>query len=436
MKVKIGIRREDKNEWERRVPLIPRHVKHLVRGNKIEIVIQPSEIRIFDDNMYWQAGAQLVEDLSECEIILGVKEIPEEFIEPGKTYIFFSHTIKGQEYNMPLLKRMMDLACSLIDYETVVDDEGKRLIFFGRFAGIAGMIDTLWAYGKRFKWEGVNTPFDKIKMANEYDSLEDAKVQIAEIGESIKKEGLPDSKPIVCGITGYGNVSRGAQEIMDLLPYEEISPAELLRKDVSNLPQDRIIKVVFKESDMVELIYPGRGFELQDYYKNPVKYRSRFEQYLPLMDILLNCIYWTPDYPRVVTKDWVQRAWSDNKVPRLKVIGDISIDIGGSIECSVEATHPGDPVYIYDPVKDIAVYGVEGDGPVIMAVDNLPCELSHEASETFSDALVGFIPDLVKVDFDAAFENLTLPDPLKRAMILHKGKLTPDYQYLKDFLNQ
>ena len=147
MKRVIGIRREDKNEWERRVPLIPADVDQLAKEHKIEFVVQPSPIRIFKNEEYHSAGATISEDLATCSAVFAVKEIPEELFQEGKTYIFFSHTIKGQEHNMPMLKKMMEKKCQLIDYEKVADDKGRRLIFFGNFAGYAGMIDTLWALG-------------------------------------------------------------------------------------------------------------------------------------------------------------------------------------------------------------------------------------------------------------------------------------------------
>jgi len=156
MKYKIGIRREDKNRWERRVPLIPKHVKELIESHGIDVTLQPSSIRIFSDEEYLQAGAKIQEDLSACHIIFAVKEIPADFFQPGKTYVFFSHTIKGQKKNMPMLKRMMELGCNLIDYEKVIDEKGRRLIFFGRHAGLAGMIDTLWALERRLTWEGTS----------------------------------------------------------------------------------------------------------------------------------------------------------------------------------------------------------------------------------------------------------------------------------------
>ena len=158
MKNLIGIRREDK-DWESRAPLTPDHIKELSGKGDIAFVVQRAKKRAFPEEEYEKAGAKICDSLLECPVILGIKEIPSEFFEKGKTYLFFSHTIKGQDYNMAMLKKMMDMECNLIDYERIVNEAGKRLLFFGNYAGLAGMVDTLWALGKRFEWEGIKTPF-------------------------------------------------------------------------------------------------------------------------------------------------------------------------------------------------------------------------------------------------------------------------------------
>ena len=435
MSLRIGIRREDRNEWERRVPLTPDDVRKLIEDG-VEVWLQPSSIRVFPDEDYRRVGAVISEDLSSCPVILAVKEIPVDFYEPNKTYVFFSHTIKGQDYNMPLLKLMMELKCNLIDYELVTDDKKRRLIFFGRHAGLAGMIDSLWALGKRLEWEGVPNAFGLIKMAHEYQSLEEAESHISKVSKRLKQEGIPYvTVPIICGFAGYGNVSQGAQEIFDLLPFEEIAPGELSAVNpASPAAQEGIFKVVFKEEDMVEPRDAEDSFELQDYYQNPQKYRSRFEEYLQHLTMLINCIYWDARYPRLVTLDYLRRVYSTPHPPPLRVIGDISCDIDGSVQCTVKGTDPGNPVYVYNPLAGTARDGWEGYGPVVMAVDNLPCELALEASCFFSEVLIAFIPDLLKADYDVPLEEIGLPGELRRAIILHKGELTPDYKYLGKYL--
>ena len=170
MKNVLGIRREDKNEWERRVPLIPEDIKELQKKYGIKTIVQPSPIRIFSDEEYKNTGAEISEDLSEAVIVFAVKEIPKDLLGQGKTYVFFSHTIKGQPYNMNMLKRLMDLKCNLIDYERVVNEKNMRLIFFGRHAGLAGMIEAFYAFGQKMKLKGYNTPFAKVKQAYQYGS--------------------------------------------------------------------------------------------------------------------------------------------------------------------------------------------------------------------------------------------------------------------------
>ncbi|MCK4903343.1 MAG: hypothetical protein KAS35_01540 [Candidatus Marinimicrobia bacterium] len=433
--MRIGIRIEDKNEWEARVPIIPNDVKKLV-SNGIEVLLQPSPIRIFSDQEYIDAGATISEDLSSCSVLLAVKEIPINFIEKGKTYVFFSHTIKGQDYNMPLLQKMMDAKTQLIDYERIINENGQRLIFFGRHAGLAGMIDSLWALGKRVESEDGQNPFSKIKKTFEYQGLDNAKRQIGKIADEIAKNGIPKEMcPLICGFSGYGNVSQGAQEIFDILPHEEISPQELLsNQNLFDEAKHILYKVVFKESDLVEPKNSEQKFELQDYYDNPDKYKSKFERYLPKLTILMNCIYWDTPYPRLITLDYLRKVWMEPGNKKLKVIGDISCDIDGAIQCTLKSTEPGNPVYVYNPINSTINDGVEGIGPVIMAVDNLPCELAEEASKSFSKVLVDFIPDLVKADYNDSFENLKLPNELRAGMILYRGKLTSEYKYLEKYL--
>jgi len=436
MKNVVGIRREDKNIWERRVPLIPLHVKELIQKHSLEVWVQSSKIRVFPDEAYSREGAIIKEDMSSCPIIFAVKEIPLHFFEKGSIYIFFSHTIKGQPYNMAMLKRMMDLKCTLIDYERIVNEQGLRILFFGRQAGQAGMVETLWALGQRLDYEGKQNPFATLKQAYKYRNLAAAKEEIAEIGRQINKYGLDSSLvPLVCGVAGYGNVSQGAQEVFDTLPLEIIEPEEIEKffKD-RNYSSNKLYKVIFKEEHMVEPISSEDKFELQDYYNNPQRYKSIFESYIPFLTILVNCIYWTPQFPRFVTKKFLKQLWGSNYPPRLRVIGDISCDVEGSIECTVKSTSPDKPVFLYNPIEERIIDGVEGNGVVVMAIDNLPAEISIESSEFFSSSLKPFVPDIAKADFSKDFENCDLPPAIKKAVIIYRGKLTPDYEYMKKFI--
>ncbi|RLG10045.1 hypothetical protein DRN73_08955 [Candidatus Pacearchaeota archaeon] len=430
---KIGIRRETKNIWEGRTPLIPEHVKELKEKYNILTYIQPSKIRVFKDEEYQEAGAIVKENLSECQIIFGVKEMPVDFFEENKIYIFFSHTIKGQKYNMPMLKRIMDLNCTLIDYEKITDENGNRLIFFGYHAGLAGMIDTLWALGKRYEYEGIKTPFSKIKNAFKYQTLENVEKDFKEIAKEIEENGFPEEiSPVVIGITGRGHVSKGAQHIVKLLPYIQIE-AKDLKNIIKNYQKNCIYLIVFKPEERVKHI-EGKTFSKEDYYKNPSKYISRFDEYLPYLTVLANGIYWEPKFPKLVTKKHIKELFEKYENPKLKVIGDITCDIEGSIEITLKATDPGNPCFVYDPFTETIKDGIEGKGIVVMAVDNLPAELSKDASVFFSNILKNYVPNIVNADYSKSFENLNLPPEIKRAVIVHNGKLTPDFEYLKEYL--
>ena len=209
---------------------------------------------------------------------------------------------------MPLLKKMMELKCNLIDYERIVDESNRRLIFFGKYAGIAGMVETLHALGQKLKLKGFKTPLERIKQAYQYDSIEEATKVLKEVGNQIKDEGIDkELQPLVVGFAGYGNVSKGAQEIFDLLPVKSITPNELanLKKFSKDELSKNLFKVVFKEEDLVK---PKDGkFHLQDYYDHPEKYEGKFEEYIPNLTVIVNCIYWTNRYPRLVTKEFSKK---------------------------------------------------------------------------------------------------------------------------------
>jgi len=433
----IGIRRESKNRWEMRAPLTPENVLRLVNDYEVNFIVQPSDLRTFATEDYQDAGARIDEDLGEADIVLGIKEVPIHELQKGKNYMFFSHTIKGQEHNMPMLRKLMDLGCTLFDYEKIVDEHNKRLIFFGRHAGLAGMVDTLWALGRRLEWEGVRNPFSSIMKAHEYGDMPGIREHISSIGRLIATHGIPYSlRPFVIGIAGAGNVSKGAQEILDLLPVKEISPKELSTLKKRKDSGTNIYKVIFNEWDIVEPIKEGMEFELQDYYDHPEKYRPVFDQYLPLLNVLMNCIYWDERYPRLLTKEKAKELYSDHRSPRLRIVGDISCDVEGGIEANIKATSPESPVYVYDPWENRAIPGWKGTGPVILAVDNLPCEVPKESSEYFGDKLKDFIPALTSADLDSEFEELKLPTPIMKSLILYKGKLTEPYRYMEDYLKE
>ena len=432
MNFTLGIRREDKNIWEKRVPIIPNHVKELKEKYGINTIIQPSNIRIFKDKNYKDNQAKVDENLKDAKVIFAVKEIPINFFEKNKTYVFFAHITKGQKYNIPMLKKMIDLGCNLIDYEKISDEKNRRLVFFGRYAGLAGMVDTLWAFGQRMKHKKIKNPINQVKQTICYKDLNEIKNHFRKIGIEIQKQGLSDNiSPMVVGFAGYGNVSKGAQEILDILPTTEISPKELGTLD-KNYSNKTIYKVVFKEKDTVEPISLNKKFNLQEYYTNPELYRSVFSSYIPFLSILMNCIYWEERYPRLITKEFIKEHYSKNM--KLQLIGDISVDINGAIEITNKITTTGSPVFVYNPQKDNIADNYKDEGIVIMAVDNLPCELPKESSIEFSSTLLTFIPNIVKADFNTDFESLDLPSEIKKAVILYHGKLTPNYKYISKYI--
>ncbi len=435
MKHIIGIRHEDKYLMERRVALIPAHIKKLIAEGGLEFIVEKSPKRIFKAEEFENAGAKMVTDLSPASVVFGVKEMPISFFEKGKTYIFFSHVIKGQAYNMPMLKAMMEKGVNLIEYEKVTDELGRRLIFFGKFAGLAGMINSLWALGVRLQAMGLETPFAKLRQSHTYDSLEEAKEDIRKVGLEIAAKGLPSEIcPLTIGFTGYGNVSMGAQEIAGLLPSMEVSPEELLTlKGRKDLPNNVIFKTVFKEWDLSQPNDANAEFELQHYYKQPEEYHNVFEQYVPHLSILMNCMYWAEQYPRILTNEYLKKLFSEGN-NKLRVIGDVTCDPDGSIQCTHKGTEIEDPVFVYNPMTGEASMGFEGEGILDMAVDILPSELPRESSVAFSNALVGYVKAIAEADYNVPFAELDIPGPVKRAMILYQGKLTPDYEYISEYL--
>ncbi len=429
----IGIRHEDKYKMERRTPLTPKHVKKLIQNYNLKFCIEKSQKRIFKDNEYLETGAKVCDHLDECSVIMGVKEMPVDFFQENKTYIFFSHVIKGQAYNMPMLKKMMTLKCNLIDYEKVSDEMGRRLIFFGRYAGLAGMINTLWSLGLRLKEEGFETPLLNIKQTYTYDSLEEARKDISRAGQEILEKGLPkEICPLTIGFTGYGNVSNGAQEIAALLPLKEIEPYELANIAQKDIVTNVIYKSIFKEHHLVKH-KDQQEFDLQEYYTQPDKYRSVFEQYIPNLSVLMNCMYWDEKYPKLLTREYLKDTFRNGK-PKLIAVGDITCDIDGSVESTVKGAEIEDPVYMYNPENETIQSGVKGNGLLMMTVDILPSELPRESSFTFGDALFPFVKSIAETDFSLPTDELPLPGPIKNALILHNGKLTRDYKYIERFL--
>ena len=432
---RVGIRREDKSRFERRAAVSPEKMKELTSDGALEFVVEPSPIRVFGDDEYARAGAQVSENLADCDIILGVKEIPPDKLLPNMAYMFFSHTIKGQDYNMPMLQRILDLGCTLIDYERIVDEQGRRLVFFGYHAGLAGMIDTLWVLGLRLARAGIPSAFEEVMQALEYRDLSEACAAVTRAGERISRDGLSASlAPFVVGFSGYGNVSRGAQYVFDHLPHRNLDPMQLpsLFNSEMTTRNDLVYKVVFREEHMASRKDGGR-FELQEYFERPELFRGIFHRHVPYLSSLVNCIYWNTPYPRLVTRSQIQELARSGNL-RMKVIGDISCDIEGSIEMTTDATGQEKPVLVYDPATDGVTNSMEGEGLAIVAVDNLPAELPLDSTVHFGDSLGPFLQVLGSLDRAVPFEQLELRPELKGAIIAWNGALTPQYEYIAQYL--
>jgi len=432
----IAIRKETKDKTQQRAPLTPTHVRELVRKHKITVIVEPWEQRIFKDREYQKAGATLSSDLWDANVIFGVKEIAPEYLYDNKAHCFFTHTIKGQSYNMGMLQHILHRRITLMDYELVHDREGKRLIFFSDFAGYAGMIDSLWAMGQRLNSEGIRNPFSSIKYATKYESLASAEEAFQEVGEKIWKSGLPGSiVPFICGFTGYGRVATAAQKMFDLLPTVEIEPENLRAFYLAGRFSNRVLyKVNFRKPDMFHHKRANKKFDPVEFQTYPERFTNRFEQFVPMLSMIVNGVYWEPRFPKLVTKKYMKALYKKETHPRLRVIGDITCDIDGSIELTVKETNATNPVYVYEPVSSVVRDGVEGRGPVILAVDKLPTELPREASEHFGSALLPFVPALARKNYQRELNTLTLPAPFQSAVIAHQGKLAPRYAYLKKYL--
>jgi len=432
----IAIRKENIEETEKRSPLSPQQVRKLINEHSVNVFIEPWPNRHFEDDAYKQSGAMISEKLDDANVILGVKEIPIEDLQPNKACVFFSHTIKGQAYNMPLLQAVLDKKITLMDYEKVMDDSGRRLIFFGPYAGLAGAINAIWLLGERLLLEGIENPFSVVKQANQYNTLDEAKSDLEKVRKSIEKNGLPNTgKPWIIAITGNGTVSKGAQEIVDILPVQEISPAYFLELlHFQNFDLNVLYKVIIDCDNFVKPVDPNDLFDWQDYFGHPEKYRADFVKYLKQITVLINGIFWDKMYPKLVTKKDLKELYTNEEDPNLKIIADITCDVEGSIECNLKSTASDNPSYVYNPFDGTINDGIEGKGPVIMAVDKLPSELPAESTEFFGASLIPFVPALARADFSKDFDNLEIPAEFKRAVIAHQGKLTPDFEYLKKYL--
>lgn len=427
---RVVIRAEDKNCWEGRTPLTPDDSRELLAD--CGMYVQKSDIRCFSEEAYKLAGCGICEDYEDADIVIGVKEIPKEKLLPEKIYLFFSHCIKGQNNGIQLVKKIMEGNSTLIDYERIVDKNNQRLIAFGKYAGHAGAVDTLWLLGEQLKARGYETAFGKCKRAIHYKDLKHAKAELRSIGEELKEQNKKQNSPaVIIGIFGYGSVSKGAEEILSCLPINVIEPAQI--KDVyenKDTYDSNLFLCIFRSDHLVRH-KENKSFTKTDYYNKPTEYTSDFEQYVKYLSVIINGLYWDVNGPSIVTWDMLQRLYQNENDPRLAVIADISCDKQGAIECNMKYTDIDHPHYYIDPLKKSISDFPKDHAVAVLAVDNFPAELSLDASVYFSSILKGYLKDIVSADYRLPLDSNGLPQEIRKAVIVYNGELTPDYKYLE-----
>ncbi|NWQ73897.1 AASS protein, partial [Columbina picui] len=441
----LAIRREDVNAWERRAPLAPKHVKELTQMG-YKVLVQPSNRRAIHEKDYVKAGSIIQEDISEASLIVGVKRPPEDKLIPKKNYAFFSHTIKAQEANMHLLDEILRQEIRLFDYEKMVDHKGMRVVAFGKWAGVAGMINILHGLGLRFLALGHHTPFMHIGMAHNYRNSSQAVQAVRDAGYEISLGLMPKSVgPLTFVFTGTGNVSKGAQEMFSALPYEFVEPHEL--KEVSRSGGTPYLRKVYGTvlSRHHHLIRKHDGlYDPVDYDRHPELYTSRFNTDIaPYTTCLINGIYWEQNTPRLLSRQDAQKLLAPVKpaaaavegcpeLPhKLLAICDISADAGGSIEFMTECTTIDNPFCMYDADQHIIHDSVEGSGILMCSIDNLPAQLPIEATEYFGDMLFPYIEEMLLSEGSDPLESQNYSSVVRDAVIASNGSLTAKYEYIR-----
>jgi alanine dehydrogenase len=396
--LKIGILREGKVPPDKRVPFSPEQCRHIMNNFPVHIVVQPSVKRCFSDAEYKSHGIEVSEKIDKCDVLMGIKEVPVQELIKNKTYFFFSHTIKKQPHNRKLLQKMLALNITMIDYETLTDIKGNRLVAFGRYAGIVGAYNAFRAYGEKF---GVF----KLKPAHQCANR-------MELEKQLLKCKLPANFKIA--VTGTGRVSKGCLEILEALKIKQVLPDDYLKKNY-NYPVFTVLS-----SEHYNKRKDKKKFDKADFYKNPRHYQSDFLKYALQTDMYIPCHFWNSNAPVILEK-------KDYKINgfKIKIIADISCDVGGPIASTLRASTIADPFYGYDPQNECEADFYSPHTIGVMAVDNLPCELPKDASIDFGEVLIQKILPL-----------LTGKDPdniIPRATICSQGKLTKYYAYLSDY---
>jgi alanine dehydrogenase len=398
--MKFGIIKERKNPPDRRVVFTPEELVRLQSDYPDAIVkVESSDIRVFPDEDYSKLGIEVAEDISDCEVFFGVKEIPVDYLIPNKKYFFFSHTIKKQPYNRKLLQAILEKNIELYDHETIVDANNKRLIGFGRYAGIVGAYNGFRAFG--IKYELFNLP-----KAETLNSKEDLIVRL-------RRQILPNLKIV---LTGHGKVGMGAKEILDGMKIKQVSVDDFLNKVYS--------QPVYTQIDVLDYNkrIDGQVLDNKDFYTNPQAYTSNFERFTKVADIFMAGHFHGNNAPDILTQDMLKAA--DCKI---KVVADISCDVDGPIACTIKASTIAEPFFGYLPSEHKEVPYTHPGSIMVMSVDNLPCELPKDASEGFGEM---FMKHVIPAFFNGDKDGI-----LQRAKITENGKLTPRFAYLQDYVD-
>jgi alanine dehydrogenase len=398
--MKFGIIKERKNPPDRRVVFSPERLAEFKNLFPQAILkVESSDIRIFPDEKYFEKGIEINLDLNDCDVLIGVKEVPKEALIPNKKYFFFSHTIKKQPYNRDLLRTILEKNIELYDHETIVDANNKRLIGFGRYAGIVGAYNGIRAFGLKFEL------FNLAKA----EVLPDQNALI----ERLKRNQLPNIKIV---LTGSGKVAYGAKEMLDAMKIKEVSVENYLTKTYAE-PVYTFIDVLDynKRKD-------GEASSKADFYTNPTEYVSDFERFSEMSDMFIAGHFYGNNAPIILSKEMLRSPKC-----KLKVVADVSCDIDGPVACTIKPSTIADPIYGYLPSEDKEVSYTHPSAIVVMAVDNLPCELPKDASEGFGEV---FLERVIP-----AFYNNDADGVLERAKMTENGKLTPRFAYLQDFVD-
>ncbi|WP_316633488.1 NAD(P)-dependent oxidoreductase [uncultured Flavobacterium sp.] len=398
--MKFGIIKERKSPPDRRVVFAPSELAKLKQLYHDAVVeVESSDIRIFSDLQYKSMGITVTDDVSNCDVLFGVKEVPVENLIPNKAYFFFSHTIKKQPYNRKLLKAILEKNIDLYDHETIVDAENRRLIGFGKYAGMVGVYNGIRAFGIKFE-------LFKLPKAETLAGKDD-------LIKHLKRITMPALKFVV---TGTGKVGSGAKEILDAIKIKEITVENYLTKNYT--------QAVYVQLDVLEYNkrIDGQVIDFNDFIDHPEAYVSDFEKFTKVSDIYFAGHFHASGAPMILTKEMLNA--NDCK---LKVVADISCDVNGPIACTLRSSTIAEPLYGYFPLEDREVDVFHPAAVVVMAVDNLPCEIPKDASEGFGEQ---FMEHVIPAFFNGDKDGI-----LKRAKITENGKLTPRFSYLQDYVD-